>query len=95
LPWQIDQAESLAAQISAIVDAAHLRFTGSGRRVLFWINPPGYATRSFCAMARTAWTHWPFSIIDSPARPKQGPVPGYEVAELLGLQVVRDEARSQ
>ena len=56
------------------------------------INPPGYAPAAFVLLAELHGRigHFP-SLIR--LRPKPGPVTTYEVAELLNLQAIREEAR--
>lgn len=92
-PVQIDQAEPLEAQISAIVDAVQLTSEEWQTRPLL-INPPGYAPAAFVLLAELHGRigHFP-SLIRM--RPKAGPVPAYEVAELLNLQAVREAARKR
>src|SRR5437660_1171859 len=81
---QIDQSQPLVAQISSIVDAVGLTAEEWQTRPLL-INPPGYAPAAFVLLAelhgRTG--HFPTLIR---LRPKAGPTPAYEVAELLNLQ---------
>jgi hypothetical protein len=91
IPVQIEQDEPLAAQIVAIVDAAHLASEEWQTRPLL-INPPGYAPAAFMLLAELHGRigHFPALIR---LRPKPGPVPAYEVAELLNLQAVREAAR--
>jgi hypothetical protein len=92
-PVQIEQDEPLAAQISAIVDAVHLSSEEWQTRPLL-INPPGYAQAAFVLLAELHGRigHFPTLIR---LRPKAGPVPAYEVAELLNLQAVREDARKR
>src|SRR5205814_2912181 len=56
------------------------------------INPPGYAPAAFVLLAELHGRigHFP-SLIR--LRPKSGPVTAYEVAELLNLQAIREQAR--
>lgn len=93
LPVQIDQAQSLTAQIIAIVDAVGLTAEEWQTRPLL-INPPGYAPAAFVLLAELHGRigHFPTLIR---LRPKSGPVPAYEVAELLNLQAVREQARTR
>lgn len=91
IPVQTDLAQPLEAQIRAIVDAAGLSSEEWQARPLL-INPPGYAPAAFVLLAELHGRigHFP-SLIR--LRPKEGPVPVYEVAELLNLQAVRETAR--
>ncbi len=91
IPVQIDQAEPLEPQITAIVDAVGLTSEEWQTRSLL-INPPGYAPAAFVLLAELHGRigHFP-SLIR--LRPKSGPVTSYEVAELLNLQSIREAAR--
>jgi hypothetical protein len=93
IPVQIDQAQPLGPQISAIVDAAQLSSQEWQTRPLL-INPPGYAPAAFVLLAELHGRigHFP-SIIR--LRPQSGPVTTFEVAELLNLQAVREAARQR
>jgi hypothetical protein len=88
---QIDQAQPLGPQISAIVDAAQLSSQEWQTRPLL-INPPGYAPAAFVLLAELHGRigHFPTLLR---LRPKSGPVTTYEAAELLNLQAIRNEAR--
>ncbi len=90
---QIDQAEPLQPQITAIVDAVGLSSEEWQTRSLL-INPPGYAPAAFVLLAELHGRigHFP-SLIR--LRPKSGPLPHYEVAELLNLQTIREAARKR
>ena len=91
IPVQIDQSEPLEPQITSIVDATNLSSEEWQTRPLL-INPPGYAPAAFVLLAQLHGRigHFP-SLIR--LRPKVGPVTTYEVAELLNLQAIREEAR--
>ena len=91
IPIQINQAEPLEPQITAIVDAVGLSSAEWQTRPLL-INPPGYAPAAFVLLAELHGRigHFP-SLIR--LRPKPGPVTSYEVAELLNLQTIREAAR--
>jgi hypothetical protein len=93
IPVQINQAEPLAMQISALVDAIGLSAEAWQTRPLL-INPPGYAPAAFVLLAELHGRigHFPTLIR---VRPKSGPLPAFEVAELLNLQVIRDAARKR
>ena len=93
IPVQIDQIEPLKPQITAIVDAAGLSSEEWQTRSLL-INPPGYAPAAFVLLAELhgRMGHFPALIR---LRPKPGPVTSYEVAELLNLQTIREEARKR
>jgi hypothetical protein len=93
IPVQIDQAEPLEAQIISIIDAAGLSSEDWQTHQLL-INPPGFAPAAFVLLAELHGRigHFP-SLIR--LRPKPGPVTSYEVAELLNLQTIREEARKR
>jgi hypothetical protein len=92
IPVQIEQAQPLAEQIRALVAAVKLTSVEWQTRSLL-INPPGYAPAAFVLLAELHGRigHFPTLIR---LRPKAGPVPTYEVAELLNLQTVRESART-
>jgi len=91
IPVQIDQSKPLQQQVSAIVDAVQLSHQEWQTRPLL-INPPGYAPAAFVLLAELHGRigHFPTLLR---LRPKPGPVTTYEVAELLNLQTIRDDAR--
>ena len=90
---QIDQNEPLDPQITNIVDAVGLSSEEWQTRPLL-INPPGYAPAAFVLLAQLHGRigHFPALIR---LRPKAGPVTTYEVAELLNLQTIREQARKR
>ena len=91
IPVQIDQARELETQVRAIVDSTGLSSEEWQTRELL-INPPGYAPAAFVLLAELHGRigHFPALIR---LRPRPGPVTTYEVAELLNLQTIREEAR--
>jgi hypothetical protein len=93
IPVQIDQARPLQAQIVTLADAASLSSEEWQTRPLL-INPPGYAPAAFVLLAELHGCigHFPALIR---LRPKEGPIPAYEVAELLNLQAIREAARTR
>ena len=93
IPVQINQSEPLEPQITTIVDAVGLYSEEWQTRPLL-INPPGYAPAAFVLLAELHGRigHFP-SLIR--LRPKSGPLPHYEVAELLNLQTIREAARKR
>lgn len=90
IPVQIDQGQPLEEQIRATVETAHLTADEWRTRPLL-INPPGYAPVAFVLLAELHGRpgHFP-SLIR--IRPKAGPLPTYEVAELLNLQAISEKA---
>jgi hypothetical protein len=93
IPVQIDQAEHIEPQITAIVDAVGLSSEEWQTRSLL-INPPGYAPAAFVLLAELHGRigHFP-SLVR--LRPKPGPITDYEVVELLNLQTMREDARKR
>jgi hypothetical protein len=91
-PVQIDQTQALEAQVRAIVDSVGLSSEEWQTRQLL-INPPGYAPAAFVLLAELHGRigHFPTLVR---LRPRPGPVTTYEVAELLNLQTIREEART-
>jgi hypothetical protein len=91
IPVQIDQADLLEPQITTIVNAVGLS-SEEWQTLPLLINPPGYAPAAFVLLAELHGRigHFP-SLIR--LRPKPGPITTYEVAELLNLQAIREEAR--
>jgi len=91
IPIQINQSEPLEPQITAIVDSIALTSEAWQTRLLL-INPPGFAPAAFVLLAELHGRigHFPTLIR---LRPKAGPVTTYEVAELLNLQAIREQAR--
>ncbi len=88
---QIEQAHPLELQIRAIVESVGLTSEEWQTRPLL-VNPPGYAPAAFVLLAELHGRigHFPALIR---LRPKVGPLPAYEVAELLNLQIIREAAR--
>jgi len=89
---QINQAETLAPQVAAIVDAVGLSGEEWQTRPLL-INPPGFAPAAFVLLAELHGRigHFPALVR---LRPVADSVPTrYEVVELLNLQTIRDRAR--
>ncbi|MGB8347456.1 MAG: CRISPR-associated protein Csx15 [Ktedonobacteraceae bacterium] len=92
IPVQINQAETLAPQVAALVDAAGLSSEEWQTRPLL-INPPGFAPAAFVLLAELHGRigHFPALVR---LRPVADSVPTrYEVAELLNLQTIREQAR--
>jgi hypothetical protein len=90
---QINQSEPLTEQVVIFVNAAHLSADEWQTRHLL-NNPPGYAPAAFVLLAELHGRigHFP-SVIR--LRPQHDPLAGYEVAELLNLQAIRDAARKR
>src|SRR5213080_3627728 len=92
IPVQIDQSEPLEPQIISIVDAVGLSSEEWQTRP-FLVNPPGYAPAAFVLLAELHGRigHFPTLIR---LRPLSGSTPTtYEVAELINLQAIREDAR--
>ncbi|MGH2498451.1 MAG: CRISPR-associated protein Csx15 [Ktedonobacteraceae bacterium] len=90
---QINQEETLEPQIVALVNSVGLSSEEWQTRPLL-INPPGYAPAAFVLLTELHGRigHFPAFVR---LRPMSGPVPTYEVAELLNLQAVRESARKR
>ena len=93
IPVQIKEAEPLTDQISRIVDAAKLTSEEWQTRTIL-INPPGYAPAAFVLLAELHGRMGYFPTLIR-LRPKPGPITTYEVAELLNLQAIRNDARKR
>ncbi len=98
IPVQINQAESLEPQITAIVDAVGLSSEEWQTRSLL-INLPGCAPAAFVLLAEFHGRigHFPTVLRLRPVRSqsKYRLVTTYEVAELLNLQTIRETARKR
>ena len=88
---QINQEQALEAQMAAIVDTVALTSAEWQTQQLL-INPPGYAPAAFVllAMLHGRIGHFPALIR---MRPTKDPITSFEVAEILNLQNIRDQAR--
>jgi len=93
IPVQIDQAQPLEQQIRSIVDATGLT-PEEWQTLPLLINPPGYAPAAFVLLAELHGRIGRFPTLIR-LRPKAGPITSFEVAELLNLQTVRENARKQ
>ena len=93
IPVNINQAEPLKPQIVACVNAVALSSEEWQTRQLL-VNPPGYAPAAFVLLAELhgRMGHFPTLVR---LRPVSAPVTHYEVAELLNLQAIREQARSR
>ncbi|MGI9057470.1 MAG: CRISPR-associated protein Csx15 [Ktedonobacteraceae bacterium] len=91
IPVRIDQVEPLAPQITAIVNAVGLSSEEWQTRTLL-INPPGFTPAALVLLAELHGRIGRFPALIR-LRPKLGPVTTYEVAEILNLQSIREEAR--
>ncbi len=88
---QIEQEQSLEEQMVAIVDRVGLSSEEWQTRSLV-INPPGYAPAAFVLLAELHGRMGHFPVVVR-IRPRQGPLTAFEVAELLNLQSIRENAR--
>jgi hypothetical protein len=93
IPVQINQEEPLVSQIIAIVDGTGLS-PEDWQTLPLLITPPGHslATSVLLAELHGRMGHFPTIIR---LRPKHSHVTSYEVAELLNLQTIREEARKR
>jgi len=90
---QIDQTQVLEPQIRALVDGVGLT-SQEWQTGKLLINPPGYAPAAFVLLAELhgRMGHFPALVR---LRPRPGALPTYEVAELINLQAIREEARKR
>jgi len=93
LPVQIHQEQPLTVQICELVETIELT-SQEWQALPLLINPPGYAPAAFVLLAELHGRMGHFPVVMR-LRPKTGPLPTYEVAELLNLQTVREEARKR
>lgn len=93
LSVQIHQEQPLTAQICELVETIELT-SQEWQALPLLINPPGYAPAALVLLAELhgRMGHFPTLIR---LRSKAGPVTSYEVAELLNLQDVREQARTR
>jgi hypothetical protein len=92
LPARVDPQQPLAPQVIAIVDQCGLSAT-EWQTLPLLVNPPAL---NFVATVLLAELHGRCGYFPSHLRlrPVQGAIPvQYEVAEILNLQQVRDQAR--
>lgn len=92
IPIKFDLTQPLGPQVITIVDAVGLTSEEWQTRLLL-INPPGYAPVAFVLLAELHGRigHFPALIR---LRPVENSTPTeYEVAELLNLQTIREQAR--
>jgi hypothetical protein len=90
---QIDQTQALEPQMRALVDRIGLTSQEWQTGELL-INPPGYAPAAFVLLAELHGRigHFPTLVR---LRPRTGALTTYEVAELINLQAIREEARKR
>lgn len=95
IPVHINQEEPLEPQITAIVNATDLSSEEWQTRPLL-INPPGYAPAAFVLLAELHGRigHFP-PLVRLRPKSSSGPLTTYEVAELLNLQTIRNNARQR
>lgn len=91
---QVDPQQPLASQVAAMVDAAGL-IPAEWQSAELLVNPPSlnYSTAVLLAELHGRMGYFPACLR---LRPVAGAVPPrFEVAEILNLQAVRDEARQR
>ena len=93
IPVHIDQEQALTPQVIELVNAIVLTPEEWQSRAIL-INPPGYTPVALVLLAELHGRQGHFPAVLR-IRPKQGAVPTFEVAEILNLQEVRDQARRQ
>ncbi len=91
---QMDNSRPFAQQVGALADATGLTPEEWQNSALL-VNPPGYAPAAVCLLAEIHGRSGHFPAIVR-IRPGAGSMPTlYEVAEILDLQGMRDDARKQ
>jgi len=93
IPVQIDQEKPLVQQVVALVDTVNLTAQEWQAQALL-INPPGLAPVALMLLAEIHGRIGYFPTILH-IRPRQGAITSYEVAELINLQHLREEARKK
>jgi hypothetical protein len=90
---QIDHAQPLDQQITALIDSVKLT-AQEWQTTHLLINPPGYAPAALVLLAELHGRigHFPTLLR---LRPTQSPITTYEAAELINLQAIRDAARQK
>lgn len=94
IPIQLDQSQSFQKQIRSLVDAVDLS-PEEWQTLPILINPPSY---NFAAATLLAELHGRMGYFPSILRIRLIPdttPPRYEVAEIINLQDVRNEARQK
>jgi hypothetical protein len=90
---QIDQEAPLGPQIHKIVDTIGLT-TKEWQTYPLLINPPGYVPAAFVLLAELHGRIGHFPTLMRLC-PRYGATTTYEVAEILNLQSIRENSRSQ
>jgi hypothetical protein len=93
IPVHIDQEQELGPQVVELVNAVGLTQEEWQSRVLL-INPPGYAPVALVLFAELHGRRGHFPAVIR-VRPKPGAVPTFEIAEILNLQEIRNQARQR
>ena len=94
IPVQVDVARPFALQAAALVDAVGLS-AAAWQTLPLIINPPGLAPLTAVLLAELHGRLGYFPTILR-IRPVNDAIPAqYEVAELLNLQAIREQARQQ
>jgi len=94
VPVQIDQSQCMADQIAALADASGLS-PEAWQTTPIIINPPGFAPATLALIAEVHGRIGHFPTVMR-LRPVTGSTPlVYEVAELLNLQTIREQARQR
>lgn len=94
IPSQIDPQQPLGPQVVALADRAGLS-PAEWQSVPLLVNPPSL---NFIAVALTAELHGRCGYFPAMLRTRPVPEavpPRYEVAEIVNLQALRDEARKR
>ena len=94
IPVQIDQRKPLIPQAVALADAANLH-PEAWQTTRLVVNPPGLAAAASTLLAEIHGRCGYFPALLR-LRPVEGALPPrFEVAEVIGLQAARDDARQR
>jgi len=93
IPVHIDQEQALGPQVVELINVVGLSQEEWQSRTIV-INPPGYAPVAIVLLAELHGRRGHFPAVIR-VRPKQGAITTFEVAEILNLQAIRDQARQR
>lgn len=94
VPVQIDVAVPISPQVQALVDACGL--TSEAWQIAdLLVNPPGLASAALALVAEIHGRRGSFPALVRTRPVGSGAITRYEVAELVNLQALRDDARQR
>lgn len=94
VPVQIDIATPISPQAEALADACGLT-TEAWQTADLLVNPPGLASAALALVAEIHGRRGSFPALVRTRPIGSGAVTRYEVAELVNLQALRDDARQR